>query len=514
MRHSLVRSFVRVGALSCLLAGCGLDLDDLATGETSAKTSLQELVATCPTTGDAQSCLQAFLSSGSSTDVHVLPAGTYHHSGVLVLKGAVQGAGAGKTVLVGTTPSARALRMKGPGVSLSGVSVTSTTSSRLTNAESAAVWLDTDASSFEIANVEIYGKGGSGGIFAHGASNGKIHDVYVHETNADCIHSTNSAHDIEIFGNRVEHCGDDSYAVVGYSEASAPYRIDIHDNRATYQDWGRGYSCVGGHDVKIRHNFFEHSPGGLAGIYAAAEPAYGSTACHDAVIEENTVKDAGSTKSGHSAIMVWNGSSSPNLKNITIRNNVGYEPPVGKFIRLNGGAFSAADVANNVTYQDGGVAVSVETSVAGLVDVNNVVRPASAYPGDGAPTSGNPTPPPPTAPGADGCGVLVAGKTLLAGDRKASCDGRFSVVMQKDGNLVLYKGSTPLWSTKTWQTSGQRAVMQADGNFVLYDAAGKALFATGTWGHPGGYLKVQEDGNLVVHAPDGAALWASGTSGR
>src|SRR5205814_74402 len=92
-----------------------------------------------------------------------------------------------------------------------------------------------------------------------------------------------------------------------------------------------------------------------------------------------------------------------------------------------------------------------------------------------------------------------------------SPNARYSLVLQSDGNLVHYDGTTPLWATYT--TKGSTAVMQGDGNFVLYDEDSVPVFNTGTFGHPGAALAVQDDGNLVIYAGS-TALWASGTAGR
>jgi len=113
-----------------------------------------------------------------------------------------------------------------------------------------------------------------------------------------------------------------------------------------------------------------------------------------------------------------------------------------------------------------------------------------------------------------GCGVLSPGQTLGEGQGLTSCDGRFQLVMQTDGNLVLYQaGVGAIWHSVTFNTDGDRAVMQTDGNLVVYGPSG-ALFHTGTWGNPGAFLAVQDDGNLVVYSAGGAPLWASGTDGR
>jgi hypothetical protein len=98
--------------------------------------------------------------------------------------------------------------------------------------------------------------------------------------------------------------------------------------------------------------------------------------------------------------------------------------------------------------------------------------------------------------------------------RLTSCSGRFQLVMQPDGNLVLYDG-TPVPNNALWAThtnSATVATMQSGGNFVLQDASAKQLWSSGTGGNPGAYLHLQDDGNLVVSL-GGSALWATGTNG-
>ncbi len=127
--------------------------------------------------------------------------------------------------------------------------------------------------------------------------------------------------------------------------------------------------------------------------------------------------------------------------------------------------------------------------------------------------SAAPPPPPPT-----GCGILGPGKGLDAGQALGSCDGRFTLAMQADGNLVLYQnGVGALWASNTWhptESTGYTAVMQDDGNFVLYENGAQALWDSGTPGHPGSYLAIQDDGNVVVYAAGGTPLWVSNTCCR
>lgn len=131
-----------------------------------------------------------------------------------------------------------------------------------------------------------------------------------------------------------------------------------------------------------------------------------------------------------------------------------------------------------------------------------------------------PSNPPPGTPGSGGAppagsdpGLLVADEALWPGDSLRSADGRFLLVYQTDGNLVLYDDQgVPIWASDTGGTSTGVAVMQSDGNFVIYDASNVPIWASGdSYGHPGAYLILQSDGNLVIYDVDGSPLWATGT---
>ncbi len=119
--------------------------------------------------------------------------------------------------------------------------------------------------------------------------------------------------------------------------------------------------------------------------------------------------------------------------------------------------------------------------------------------------------------GGSGCGRLSATQVLALDQPLTSCDGRYQLKLQSsDGNLVLYKGSAPLWSPfSSLPQPSDHAIMQGDGNFVVVSGQNTALWATNTPGHDGAYLVLQNDGNLVVvdpSNPQGPALWASNTA--
>ena len=109
---------------------------------------------------------------------------------------------------------------------------------------------------------------------------------------------------------------------------------------------------------------------------------------------------------------------------------------------------------------------------------------------------------------------LVAGGRLLAGQAIVSPNGRYRLVYQNDGNLVMYDLTTggALWFTGTTGAPGQ-VVLQGDGNLVIYSAGNAALWFTGTPGNTGAFLALQSDGNLVLYSRTGTPLWVYANGG-
>jgi len=112
------------------------------------------------------------------------------------------------------------------------------------------------------------------------------------------------------------------------------------------------------------------------------------------------------------------------------------------------------------------------------------------------------------------CGQLTANQELTANQSLASCNGEYTLIMQSDGNLVLYQGSTALWASGTVGSGADEAIMQGDGNFVVYTGSGTPVWASNTAGDTGAYLDVQDDGNVVIYGASGSALWSTGTAGK
>ena len=109
--------------------------------------------------------------------------------------------------------------------------------------------------------------------------------------------------------------------------------------------------------------------------------------------------------------------------------------------------------------------------------------------------------------------TLRPGQRLVANNNESrtSKNGRYRLVMQGDGNLVLYRGNAPLWASGTNGIAVDYCIMQADGNLVLYGFANNAVWASNTHGQPGSFLIVQNDGNVVIYRPN-FPVWATNTN--
>ena len=109
-------------------------------------------------------------------------------------------------------------------------------------------------------------------------------------------------------------------------------------------------------------------------------------------------------------------------------------------------------------------------------------------------------------------------RLMVAGQSWPSTRGNYHLVLQPDGNLVLYGPQRQaLWASNTQGQPAAEVFMQPDGNLVLYGprqsnrvGTGKVLWASGTNGFGGADLRVQDDGNVVIYR-EGRAVWSTRT---
>src|ERR671910_559214 len=103
---------------------------------------------------------------------------------------------------------------------------------------------------------------------------------------------------------------------------------------------------------------------------------------------------------------------------------------------------------------------------------------------------------------------MQPGEVLYPDQSIRSTNGRFTLVYQGDGNLVLYGPNGPLWASGTGGRPGAICIMQGDGNLVIYDSNNQWIWNSGTDHNPGSRLVVQDDGNVVIYGRDSTSNWA------
>ncbi len=143
-------------------------------------------------------------------------------------------------------------------------------------------------------------------------------------------------------------------------------------------------------------------------------------------------------------------------------------------------AYSSQIARSDVTYDGGINGLSVSYSAASTKTVNN---------------------------------ILTCDQMLPKGQIMYSPDRRFQLNHQNDGNVVLYGPNGTLWATNTLGNTNN-LVMQCDGNLVLYGNGSPSVhWASNTGGGGSPKLVLQNDGNLVMYSNTGAVKWATNTGG-
>lgn len=105
---------------------------------------------------------------------------------------------------------------------------------------------------------------------------------------------------------------------------------------------------------------------------------------------------------------------------------------------------------------------------------------------------------------------LFEGESLVKGQWLRSNNSQYTLVLQDDGNFVLYGRGRALWASNTDGQAAKNIVMQGDGNLVIYGYH-HAIWASNTHNNPGAHLVVQDDGNVVIYLAR-KAIWATGTN--
>ena len=114
--------------------------------------------------------------------------------------------------------------------------------------------------------------------------------------------------------------------------------------------------------------------------------------------------------------------------------------------------------------------------------------------------------------------VLEQGQELWKNQSLRSENGQFTLILQTDGNLCIYKKAAnydyaPVWCSGTNGKGVTYLQMQADGNLGLYGPQGH-IWSTDTYRgnneQKGGKLVLGNDGSLVLNSISGKAIWKNG----
>ncbi|NTW62451.1 lectin [Candidatus Saccharibacteria bacterium] len=108
---------------------------------------------------------------------------------------------------------------------------------------------------------------------------------------------------------------------------------------------------------------------------------------------------------------------------------------------------------------------------------------------------------------------LNTNQVLSVNESVVSSNEKYALILQSDGNLVLYSQGKAIWASWTVGKGGVKLIMQTDGNLVMYDKDWKAIWNSKTSGKGTSFLCMQDDGNLVIYNTK-SYTWASWTVGR
>jgi hypothetical protein len=111
--------------------------------------------------------------------------------------------------------------------------------------------------------------------------------------------------------------------------------------------------------------------------------------------------------------------------------------------------------------------------------------------------------------GAATAGAIALGTRMTPGQSVLSANGSHQLVMQSDGNLVVYSSDgRALWTSRS-AGRGAAFVAGADGNLAVVDRTGHPVWTSATGRKGAGRLLVQNDGNVVLYRNSGGVLWAT-----
>ncbi|MBQ0927826.1 DUF4241 domain-containing protein [Saccharopolyspora endophytica] len=125
--------------------------------------------------------------------------------------------------------------------------------------------------------------------------------------------------------------------------------------------------------------------------------------------------------------------------------------------------------------------------------------------GDGGPLDA-----PDYAPGDYATGHEMRTGQTLRRESLTSENGRFSLVHQDDGNIVLYENESmrAWWASNTCGADTALCALRETDGLVLFAPSGRRIWSTGAV-RPAATLVVRDDGNVTITDVDGEIAWTS-----
>jgi len=150
----------------------------------------------------------------------------------------------------------------------------------------------------------------------------------------------------------------------------------------------------------------------------------------------------------------------------------------------------------------------VTVGVVGAVTLGGVAVPAqAATPGTGPAASSVPVLA--LAAPAKTNSTLSANKVMRTNDMLVSNNGKYRMIVQSDGNVVVYLGKKPVYSTGTFGHGKTHLLLGPKGNLVIRNAKGKDIWASKTKGKGVSKLVLSDKGTLILYTPKNRVIWTS-----
>jgi hypothetical protein len=314
-----------------------LSLFGIAKSAQAATVSLSNYGAVADGVTDNLAAINRAIAAAGAGGTVNIPAGKFAYRGVIRITSVkLIGAGSSSSILYALDYANESIFMYGNGPEVRNLQLTGVQSpSRMDPWETEHITVF-GASNFVIDNVYIEGAAGAGILTNQGANHGQITNNKVRNTLADAIHMTDRSNFITVENNLVEYAGDDGVAVVSYQDnGSAVHDITARNNRILNNKYGRNMSVLGGYNILYENNYLDTNLSPYACVYIAQETPWHTFGVNNVTVQYNTVKNCGSTSTGHSAMYILNYDEF-NIDGVKfIRNDI-YQPSTRTAIKVSG----------------------------------------------------------------------------------------------------------------------------------------------------------------------------------